>query len=106
MHDEKGEKHGLHGEDHRPPGPEKDLKDQAAKLVEEDKLDDATALADQMEAINKQIAGLEALAKASREGAPTPSMTACCTTARASPGTAGRTPQALRYPGGAAEGHL
>ena len=47
----------------------KDLKDQAAKLVEEDKLDDATALADQMEAINKQIAGLEALAKASREGA-------------------------------------
>ena len=33
---------------------------QAAKLVEEDKLDDATALADQMEAINKQIAGLEA----------------------------------------------
>ena len=42
----------------------KDLKDQAAKLVEEDKLDDATALADQMEAINKQIAGLEALAKA------------------------------------------
>ena len=47
----------------------KDLKDQAAKLVEEDKLDDATALADQMETINKQIAGLEALAKASREGA-------------------------------------
>ena len=30
----------------------KDLKDQGAKLVEEDKLDDATALADQMEAIN------------------------------------------------------
>ena len=47
----------------------KDLKDQAANLVEEDKLDDATALADQMETINKQIAGLEALAKASREGA-------------------------------------
>lgn len=77
----------------------KDLKDQAAKLVEEDKLDDATALADQMEAINKQIAGLEALAKASREGAD-PSMTACCTTARASPGTAGRTPPSPSLPWG------
>ncbi len=90
MHDEKGEQYGLHGEDHRASGPEKDLKDQAAKLVEEDKLDDATALADQMEAINKQIAGLEALAKASREGAPTPSMTACCTTARGKPRDGGK----------------
>ena len=71
----------------------KDLKDQAAKLVEEDKLDDATALADQMEAINKQIAGLEALAKASRWRGQ-------------APGRREGRPQALRYPGGAAEGHL
>ena len=80
----------------------KDLKDQAAKLVEEDKLDDATALADQMEAINKQIAGLEALAKASREGAD-PVYDGVLHDAQ---GRREGRPQALRYPGGAAEGHL
>ena len=38
----------------------KKLADQAAKLVEEGKLEESGKLADQMEAINKQIAGLEA----------------------------------------------
>lgn len=46
----------------------KGLKDQADTLVTEGKFEEASALADQMEAINKQIAGLEALANASREG--------------------------------------
>lgn len=77
----------------------KDLKDQAANLVEEDKLDDATALADQMETINKQIAGWRPWPRPAVR-APTPSMTACCTTARASPGTAGRTPPSPSPPWG------
>lgn len=47
----------------------KALKDQADALVVEDKLTEATALADQMEEINRSISGLEALAKASHEEA-------------------------------------
>lgn len=45
----------------------KGLKDQADALVQEGKIEEASALADQMEVINKQIAGMEALAEASRE---------------------------------------
>lgn len=45
----------------------KGLKDQADALVQEGKIEEASALADQMEVINKQIVGMEALAEASRE---------------------------------------
>ena len=42
---------------------------QAEQLVGEDKIDEASAITDQMEAINAKIQGLEKLAKASREAA-------------------------------------
>ena len=42
---------------------------QAQALVDEGKIEDANELTGQMEAINTSIAGLEALAKASQEGA-------------------------------------
>lgn len=77
----------------------KDLKDQAAKLVEEDKLDDATALADQMEAINKQIAGLEAWPRPAREGAD-PVYDGVLHDGEGKPGTAGRTPPSPSLPWG------
>ena len=70
MHDEKGEKHGLHGEDHRPQGPEKGPEGpgrQAGGGGQAGRCHQPWPT--RWRPSTSQIAGLEALAKASREGA-------------------------------------
>lgn len=61
----------------------KKLADQAAKLVEEGKLEESGKLADQMEALNRDIQSVERLLDAARQNAQPldgqGSMTACFT---------------------------
>lgn len=77
----------------------KDLKDQAAKLVEEDKLDDATRPGRPDGGHQQADRRLEALAKASREGAD-PVYDGVLHDGEGKPGTAGRTPPSPSLPWG------